>query len=250
MLNHDSLVHVHPRQDNAKSYRPQLHALLAHVRSSLGRSKDEPVHLAGASWGGAVVADYAATYPSQVAGVAMLVPVSGPLGTAFDKLKILYRLYDFLLSLLAPLILLRLTARAKLLDATAADMLREQWSVIGTQKALFEMILKNPLIMGTKRLAFLKPGEPAPHWVLWRKIGKNGHPTVVMYAREDQNCPAISAEAAIQQLRNARCEATGDADKNVWVRCVSGSHFGLFDEGSAIWSEMLNLLKNMCNAER
>ena len=208
------------------------------------------MYLAGASWGGAVVADYAAAYPSLVAGVALFVPVSGPLGTAFDKLKIAHRLPSCLLSLLAPLILHRLTARAKLLDATAADMLREQWSVIGTQTALLAMILHNPLIMGSKDLASIKPGQPAPHWVLWRKIGKDGHPTVVMYGREDRNCPAKSAQAAIRQLREGRSESTGDGDTNVWVHCFSGRHFDLFAEGSAAWNEMVILLKKMCEATR
>lgn len=201
-----------------KVFHEQINALRKHL------DIQGPVHLAGASFGAVIAADYALTYPEQVKSLVF----SGPAGwpnpddnTA--KLIGIPHLAD-LLFFYAGKPLLQSKISTYLLDDREADWTQAYWKVYYQYGGVARTALST-----------LRHSPVQDYRYGWKKLGKTEIPVLFIWGRQDSSFPLTHAKDAERLIPQAKIVALDSAEH--WVNIDQA------DESNTAMIEFLNALR-------
>lgn len=181
-----------------KVFHEQISALRKHL------DIQTPMHLAGASFGSVIAADYAILHPDQVRSIAL----TGPAGWPNDedstaKLVRLPHLAD-LLFFYAGKPLLQSKINTYLLDDEEARWTKAYWKVYyqygGVARSALSTLRHSPVLDYRRG---------------WRKLGETKLPTLVIWGRQDSSFPYAHAKEAEKLIPQAKIMAIDSAEH--WV---------------------------------
>lgn len=181
-----------------KVFREQISALRKHL------DIQSPIHLAGASFGAVIAADYALQYPEQIRSVVLTGPAGWP--NAEDNTAELVKMpyVADMLFFYAGQPLLQSKINTYLLDDDEANWTKAYWKVYfqygGVARSALSTLRHSPVLD-------YRNG--------WRKLGDTELPTLIIWGRQDSSFPYSHANAAEKLIPQAKIIALDSAEH--WV---------------------------------
>lgn len=194
------------RPMSLKVFHEQIDALRKHL------DIQAPVHLAGASFGAVIAADYALKYPDQVKSLVFSGPAGWPNAEDTTAKLIAMPYVADMLFFYAGKSLLQSKINSYLLDDREADWTKAYWKVYyqyaGVARTALSTLRHSPVLD-------YRNG--------WKKLGKTEIPTLFIWGRQDSSFPLTHSREAEKLIPQARIVALDSAEH--WVNIDQADEF-------------------------
>ncbi len=198
-----------------KVFHEQINALRKHLELQA------PVHLAGASFGSVIAADYALNYPDQVHSLILTGPAGWP-NSADTTAKLVKMPYVAdMVFFYAGRFMLQSKMQSYLLNDEDAEWTSAYWKVYYQNRGV-----------ARSALSTLRHSPVLDYRYGWRKLGKTDVPTLFIWGRQDSSFPFSHAADAENLIPHARIVVLDSAEH--WVN---------IDQADEVNSAMIGFLK-------